>query len=247
MAKKILLALLSFFSICLPAQESKPAEGLEKTATFKHEAGLNLFSITNIGIPVETKFHVQPENVYDATIFNVPSGIYYKLHSGKNALRLSYDYLQRSYTESEYVDVSHWIFEAANPPSGYTYTYSGIKKEHELKIGYQRTLGTKRFTGFFAVDLIAGYNKFVGENTFNWHPMESYFSVPFYYEQYKAGIALGGGLKYKLTKRLSLSYEFSFAGIYSRSRDITNKNSDPKTDLSLKLNPVRMIAIGYSF
>lgn len=243
MRKNIPSILLLLFSAGLFAQENKPAENSD----FKHELGLNLFSVTNIGIPGVTKFHAQPDNVYDLTNFNVPSGIYYKLHFGKNALRLSYDYFQRSYTESEYVDLSNFIFENPVHPNAYTYTYKGIKKEHELKIGYQRTIGSKRFTGFFSADLIANYNTFAGTNEYNWHPEESYYSSPLYYEQYKTGIALGGGLKYLITKRLSLSFELSFAGIYTRSKDLAYKGSQLKTDLSVKMNPVRMIGVGYSF
>lgn len=246
MKKVITSVSVLFFSVHLLAQETKPADASGTTA-FKHEIGLNLFSITNIGIPGEAVFRAAPDNVYGLAHINVPSGIYYKLHSGKNALRLSYDYFQKSYTESEYVDVSNWIFEAPNPPTGYTYTYRGTKKEHEFKIGYQRSFGEKRLSAFFALDLVANYNKFQGTNEFNWHPEESHYLAPFYYEQYKAGIALGGGLKYKINKRLSLSYELSFAGIFARSKDIAYKNSSFKTDLSLKLNPVRMIGIAYSF
>jgi hypothetical protein len=244
MKKVITSVSVLFFSAHILAQETKPVDA---PATFKHEIGLNLFSITNIGIPGETVFHVVPDNIYGFTNVNLPSGIYYKLHSGKNALRLSYDYFQRSYTESEYVDLSKYIIDGPNSPIAYTYTYAGVKKEHEFKIGYQRTIGTKRFTGFFALDLVANYNKFQGTNQYLWHPEERYYTSPFYYEQYKAGIALGGGLKYKITKRLSISYELSLAGIYTRSKDIAYSGNQLKTEVSAKLNPVRMIGIGYSF
>lgn len=242
MRKNISSILLLLFSTGIFAQENKPAED----AGFKHELGLNLFSVMNVNIPGETKFHAQPDNVYDVPTLNVPSGIYYKLHFGKNALRLSYDYFQKSYTESEYIDLSMYI-SIGPAPSSYNYTYSGVKKEHELKIGYQRNIGKKRLTGFFAADLIANYNKFQGTNEYLWHPEETYYSAPFYYEQYKVGIALAGGLKYLITKRLSLSAELSFAGIYTRSKDIAYKGSQLKTELALKMNPLRMIGIGYSF
>ena len=244
MKKNILFIFLLFFSICSFAQDDKITDGPSKNN--KYELGLNLFSITNVGFQKADPSNESEIDIYDFTSYNVPSGLYVKLHSGKNALRLSYDYFQRRFAAHSFTDLSNIIYEIPVDNS-YDYHYNGIKKDHEFKVGYQRTMGKKRFTGFFSADLVFNYNKFYGTQTVTWHPSEVVGTVPFYHERYNAGIAIGGGLSYKITKRLNIIYEFSVAGIYTRKKESANKNRDWGNEQSLKLNPVRMLGVGYLF
>ncbi|MDQ3112082.1 MAG: hypothetical protein M3R17_19535, partial [Bacteroidota bacterium] len=144
--KKVLL-LFSFLPLFSFAQE---------VVSDKNEVGLNLFSVTNFGMHKD----MLDKRVYNGDM-NAFSGIYYRRHFGKYALRASFDYTQKAQLSS-----------SGSRFSPYYYNVSAITKNISMSLGYQHSFATKKFQPYFFTDLVFNYINFSGHSTsygdFSW-------------------------------------------------------------------------------
>jgi hypothetical protein len=239
--RKVISFILSFlFPLTFNAQ---PLE----TATDggpRHELGMNLFSITNVYPGKFPLSNITSSGSYYKTGYNVFPGIYYRFYSGKNALRISFDYSQKAYSDMERVTIDEYM--------SYDYSYAGIKINHDLKFGYQRSFGMKRVQPFIFSDLVFNYDKFTGVQNNYWlssgfSPIPVSSSSAFYIEQYLFGIAPGGGVRIKVSKNIVLTYELSAIFSYSRRHETVRDSKSWTSEIEWRFNPIKMFGFGITF
>lgn len=242
MRKNTLFVLSVLIPLAFIAQDIKPVEAIIDQP--KHEIGMNLFSLTNVYPGKCPHSNVTSSDPYYKTGYNIFPGVYYKYHSGKNVLRLSFDYTQKAYSDMESVKLDAY--------TSYDYSYAGIKTNHDLKIGYQRNFATKKVVPFIFSDLVVNYDKFTAVQNYYWYRFGFSFpstsvSLPLYIEQYLFGVAPGGGLIIKLSKNIVLTYEFSAIFSYSRQHEILMRSKYWTSEFDWRFNPVKMLGFGIAF
>jgi len=237
MKKSSLIILLFLFPLLYHAQDLAPLSDSPK-----HELGMNLFSVINIYPGKSQHSSITPGDPFYKTGNNIFPGIYYKYHSGKNALRLSLDYFQKAHSGMGSITF--------DPYTSFDYSYAGIMTNHDFKIGYQRSFGTRRVIPFIFSDLVFNYNKLTAaQNIYlytQYFPVSS-VSLPYYIEQYLFGISPGGGVKIRLSKNVVLTYEFSAIFSYSRSHEILRGSKYWATEFDWRVNPIKMLGFGVVF
>jgi hypothetical protein len=194
----------------------------------KNEFGFNFFSLTNIHKEYDPIDRYQ----YKAD-FNYFSGVYYKYHFGKNAVRSSFDFNQKA------------ILINIQPSKPYYYSESAKQEFVTLKAGYEREFGTKKLKTYLFSDLIFNYNHVQGIRSspgcFGWGE-----DSPFNEERFEYGIAGGGGLRYSVSKNIVLSYEFSAQQYCYVYQDILNSGKK-WVGFGHHLNPVSKLGLAFTF
>ena len=237
MKKLVLIFSIYLFSSSISAQETTTNKSTTET-TPKNEFGMNLFSIM-APAPFHGYSSVNVLNPYYLVNYNLFSGIYYKRYSGKNGLRLSFDYFQKSVMENESYDEN-------NLPI--TNSYNGIKFDGQIKIGYERVFGNKRLKGFVFSDLVFNYGKYFGTLLYNSNTwFGSLTKTNYFFENFQYGVAFGGGLKYQLNKRLIFTYEFSGSCALSFTQDLYAYDSYKRLNLFVNINPIRQLGFAFMF
>lgn len=235
----IILSCLSFSSF---SQEIQTPKANTETQP-KNEFGMNLFSVTNIDLGNDLYGGKGPINKigpYYSLQVAPPSGIYYKHHLGKNCLRISFDYFQNAVSETQYYTWTNTNYIG--------YTYSGVKKDAQIKLGYQRSFCSKRFQPFIFLDFIFNYGKYDGNEINN---VYGEFLIPYNHnfslESFQYGGAAGGGLKILICKQVSLTYEFSGTIVYNTFQDLKSQYSTRYASGGIRFNPVRQFGLAFSF
>jgi len=194
----------------------------------KNEFGLNLFSIDHL------TWNNYSKNKYAAD-FGYFSGIYYKLHFGKNVWRSSFDYSQKTI-----VNNNNWA-------EGY-YSSIGTKKSGETKVGYQRNFCSGKFSPYVFSDFSFTYSKYSGID--NGSGCFMYFqNRPFIIESFTYGIAGGVGAKYQIGKNIVISIESSAMVARSFNEDLLNHSPNyPKyKSIDNKINPLNRLGFALIF
>jgi hypothetical protein len=195
----------------------------------QNEFGINLFSVRNLEWSkmqfVPLKFSAEA---------NFATGIYYKRHLGKNAIRFSADYQQLSI-------IQQTTFDATQHSS------SGMRKTIDLNAGMERTFGSKRLQLFIFSDLVFNFSNYKG--------IESYSgcfvwcqNCPFHYQTFESGLDIGAGIKYELIKNISISLETSVQGFYSVNKNILYPNPYGKSQyFDYRINPISKLGVSLVF
>lgn len=193
----------------------------------KHEMGLNLFSISDLG----NRPHAQ-KGLVDFGFFN---GIYYKYHTGKNAWRASFNYYQN-------------VIDIHNADDIWFYNSLGTKKAGETKVGFEHNFCSGRFSPFIFSDLTFTYSKYKGEEEGS-GDIIVYQKRSFNIESFEYGITGGVGAKYQITKNIVVSLETSFNGFYSVSEDLLNpySYSHKNKGYGYRYNPINRLGLAVAF
>jgi hypothetical protein len=220
--KKIFFLLISIPAFSFAQQAETPVH--------KNELGLNLFSITDFqryrGVVDKPEVHAD---------FNYFSGIYYKRYYGKNVLRASFNYSQKSIQSGSGFEM----------PFYYYYSVAAVQKNLDISIGYERIFGTKKLQPYVFGDVVYNYMNYSGQQIYTgcFGPIEvDRFSE----EVAQYGISAGAGLRYNISPNIHLSYEFAAQGFVNVFQDVYN--AGPKyIDVGYKLNPVNKLGFAVSF
>ncbi len=223
---------LFFVLLVLPSFLSAQEISLPQQPVLRHEIGINLFSVTDLDIPMAVNYFRKPDHYVKSAYHAVP-GIFYKYHMGKNVLRASLDYDQQvTFIESGAEDLMYYR------------KVDAIHRTGGLRLGYERELGSKRFVPFVAGDVAFAYSNYQGKET--WRGcFGGGENVPFTEHTYEAGISAGGGVKYKATNRLSVTLETTaqvFVRHYSR-----DDSPYAYTNIGFRYNPVRTLGVSWNF
>jgi hypothetical protein len=166
----------------------------------KHEIGINLFSVTRLSSLPWRPWYENPD-------FNFVPGLYYKRHFGQNALRGSFDFSQ------------HRLRRGDSSPAIYGADYySTVRRNFTVSLGYERSFGTHKFQPYIFSDLYFMHEKETGER-FYWGEFGLNGLRPISMNTSEFGLAGGMGFRYKITPKLSLSYEFAVQGYYSKVKE----------------------------
>lgn len=217
----LFLALLPLFSFAQDVEiKVKPQPS--------HEVGVNLFSVTNL----DTYLDYVDRLVTDADVNYIP-GVYYKYHFGKNALRASFDYTQK-------------FIRSGDPDAGYGGHYvAGWKKDLSIGMGYERSFGNWKLQPYVFGDAVFNYHNMTGERL-EWGCFGPNGIFKFSEETLEYGMAVGTGMRYKITPRLNVSYEFAAQGFIAVFDDLYH--AGPKyVDRDYRINPVNKLGLSFSF
>lgn len=225
--KRLFVALFIFPATLFAQEISAPQEVIRR-----HEIGINLFSVTDLDIPMAVNYFRKPDH-YVESACHAASGIFYKYHMGKNVLRASLDYDQQvTFIESGAEDLMYYR------------KVDAIRRTGGLRLGYERELGSKRFVPFVAGDLAFAYSNYQGKETW-WGCFGGGENVPFTEHTLEAGISAGGGVKYKATNRLSITLETT-AQVFVRHHSRDN-SPYAYTDIGFRYNPMRTLGVSWMF
>lgn len=209
----------------------------------EHEIGVNLYSMSNFSsVPrgfSEDKISVK---------HNFLNGLLYKLHCGKNALRVGVGY---NYNNIRIENI------------GEMYYYKDFGQRHtaSFNIGYERKFLLKKIQPFIAADIV--YTHSCGQGVqeyyadFSRSPQAEYNM-----RNNEIGIASIIGIKYRYNDRFSVSAETSFYVAYGNSSrhydeyilDYYNNQPDYFTNyqiddrgLKRSINPIARLTFNYHF
>ena len=155
-----------------------------------------------------------PTNGHDYAFDFIPS-VFAKLNRDKFSVRLKYEYLSAIYSSStNMLDIYK--------------SQEGRLKEHRILFGFERNLLDKAISIYYLSDIGVSYSNFEGKYSQNrlpnYLPMLEYFNI----DQYTIFIQPGVGLKYKLSKSLSIKIEsalFIGKGFENPDKDYILPNS----------------------
>lgn len=225
--KKLSLYFL-LFSFVMSAQNKNPIEN-NNPKTLNYEFGLNLYSLTDLS----PKYFWGDGNEYtfDQNYF---SGIFVKRHFNKNCIRAGYDLYRKT------------INENINNSDRF-YQNNGNIMTSAFRLGYEREFSTKRIIPFLSADLVYMYSLTKGfvSGTSGW--MKAYYSGEYLIRKVEYAISMGSGLKWKLTKSLQLSYEFSYQVGYSRFKERQGFYQFERSGTVFRINPVRQLGLSILF
>jgi hypothetical protein len=200
-----------------------------ESITNKHELGLNIFSITDLG---RGNFHSSKTTVQAE--YNLATGLYYKYHSGKNAWRASFNYYQKAIAVNNYIDDFYYFISA------------GVKKSEQFTAGYQREFGNGKFAPFVFSDLLFRYGNYSGKESY-YGDITQCENCPFHREVFEYGIDAGFGFKYEAAKHITLSWETSVQGFYSVSEDLQYPQNGKFRQFDNRLNPLSQLGFAVTF
>jgi hypothetical protein len=237
MKKVILLVVACCFCQLILAQESEPKK--TQLPALKHEFGANLASYGNPW--GSTPYHLYLYNAMDKPYGHVLTGIYYRYHFGKNAMRLSYDYYQRMLYSYFYEGYGTHNFEAI----------AGKIFAHELRAGYERHFGKKRWQLIVLSDLVFnylkvrgahfGYDDYSTRRGFIWSDPPYHYYNSLNTEKFVVGVAPGIGFTCRLSKHITLRCEGSV-----ESSLVFQPGQNWKWE-KINVNPIKTFGIAYAF
>jgi hypothetical protein len=219
------------------------SQDVEKTTTTqpKNELGINLFSVTDWYNALDPKIRKWQASlpIKEVLQTNFFSGIYYKRHYGKNTLRTSLEYFQKTR-----IDFSSFTYAG----SDYHTSYAATTKTGEVKIGYERSFGNCKLRPYLFVDAVFGYSILKGKSNYYIDLGQTEIRDE-YFETYSGGTAIGGGLSYKVSKNIAFTYEFSIESRVSKSHALAYPREQRPTGIGSyhKINPVRQLGLSVLF
>jgi hypothetical protein len=224
--KQIITLLLSLiFALSVIGQENSNPDSVNIN-DLKNEIGINMASITQLT-------HYIAQNIYYGVSYKIFTGVMYKRHFGKNALRVGFDFYHYNFDYDSATNINNYA------KSTY-YKVEGLYNIGKVRVGYERALTLRREQPFFATDLSISYGK--GKNT-----STGYFYSPSFEEKdmniFEIGIEPAIGVKYQLIRRLSLTLEISASLYYVWTGGDVVKHSD----VMFALNPVRLFSCNFHF
>ncbi len=217
--KKVLFLLFFIPTTCF-AQE-------EETLLNKHELGISIFTAKRF------------ENAYSyphmmSTAIYLFPGLYYKNHFGKNAWRISLDYMHKTISNGVVLNQSQVRDQ-----------YFSKLNNLALTAGYERSFGSRKFHPYVFSDLVFNYENNTGKRmNISWFP--PFGAVDFSDEFFEFGISLGAGMRYQFTPLLSVTYEINAEGVVSTYQDVLNAG-DKQTGVRMHINPVNKFGLGITF
>jgi len=226
--------LLMFLSgICFAQKDTTVALQNPAKAKIIYEMGINLYGLTvRAG-----DYYTQYTNVLDNQIF---SGLYFKLFKGKNVLRAALDYSQRS------------AYYGKQPFSTNSGNSRGQLKSMEIKVGYQRMLGKRRFAPYVFSDLEYNYFWQPAPAQQDFYPMYSSYSYNYiYYRYYTLSgsffcVTPGFGLRWNIAKCVVLNFETGAQFFYSHERSSNNFEPNHFKSAGINAKPAK-VSIGFTF
>lgn len=196
------------------------------------EAGFNLYGLTLRPGNFYTNYKV----ITDQQVF---SGMYLKYHMGLNALRWEVNYSQR-------------YFRYQQGPYGAMGKNQVPARSFEIKMGFQRSFGTGRFSLYGFADL--EYNYF-------WTPYGPFYQPGYYYENialyapyyeyYRISgsffcLSPGAGLRWKIGNHIALSFETTAQLFYAREKPDNYSTNKTIESVGINAKPVRL-SVGFTF
>jgi hypothetical protein len=220
--KKTLLLLL-FLPLFSFAQQTENQPG-------KNELGLNLFSVTNF-----FSYKDMTDKRFYKVDVNAFSGIYYRRHFGRYALRASFDYSSKAFN----------AFSGPYWHDNYFYGVSAQTKNISASVGYQHAFATKKFQPYFFTDLVFNYWNYTGHSTYLSY-IGTVVNQKFSEERLEYGLSAGAGLRYSITPKIHLTYEFAAHGVVTVFQDVMYAG-EKFVDVEGNFNPVNKVGFAVSF
>ncbi|MFC2110839.1 hypothetical protein ACFLQ5_00145 [Bacteroidota bacterium] len=219
MKKTIIILML--LPIIVSGQTNKKSSQSRKN-NYKYECGINAFSLTKWR---KDRYVYRSKSSLNSNLF---PGVYLKRHFNKNAIRLSFDYrIIKLDDENEY------------------FTQSGKTKLGEVKIGYEREFMTKRLRPYINFDLSYYHSRSKGiYERFNGDACDAWTDMEFDNKLTEYSLCPGSGMKFFITKRIILSYEFNLQFGLSKDSNIFGYGRSYKF---FRFNPVRHLGISMFF
>lgn len=224
----LLVTILILFNLVTKSQDSNFK---------KHEIGLNLYSYNRI---YQKSYAPQYSTTFD---FGDPgvflNGLWYRYHFKKSALRVALTYQYKNYENSN----EDGIIEAGE------YLWGEIWNV-EVKIGYERSFGSKKIKPILGIDLLYRYG----------------FNDAYYYSCYDPlcspmpppilsinmlGIAPSVGVSYQFTRRFSMRIQSNiiYGGqqIEETSRLIVGQKTMNDVSNIFIVNPISEFSLNFNF
>lgn len=200
--------------------------GMNPSSKKNLEFGFNIYSLNNFRhsplISATDKDYLFDQNFFP--------GLFVKKHFNKNILRMSFDYNKRVINDR--VNTSH-----------HAYKNDGEIQQGELRLGYERELGSKKMVPFLCADLGYSYSEAKGfASVFS--DITRYNDQEYFVKTNRYFINAGIGLKYKMSNKLTLTYEGGFVYGTYHSKDYKNNPYNPQYTRRFNMfNPVRTLGL----
>ncbi len=226
---KTILFYLSIVPVLVFGQTAEITNVTPQSNLPKYELGFNMFSLTDLH---KADPYYSNKN-YDYAV-NAFSGIYVKRHFNKNVLRFSYDYNHKVINEKH--EAYPWYSKA-----------SGDLKANEFRLGYEREFTSKKLVPFVSADLCYNYSKAKGISS-AYGDFVSYQDQEHLIERNEYSVCLGSGLKFNVTKNITLIYEANVQSGYYHSQNLKNNPYRSYDEGRLfRFNPVRQLGVSIKF
>lgn len=196
----------------------------EASKAYSREIGFNAYSLTVRGGDFYSGYKHLIDN-YAA------SGLYFKRYWGQNGLRFAADYLQKISNQKDF-------FEERDKAISF--------RSLQLKVGYQRLLGGKRWSPYFFADLAFTQSNqllrsiYDGGIYYNNNLMYPSYSNYFTRKTAMLSASPGLGLRIRLKQQLRLNLEAGAQFFYMRER------SSHYTSVGINANPFSC-SLGFTF
>ncbi len=220
--KQIIYFLFFLPLISFAQQTEKPV--------IKHELGVNLFSIKQF--EKLRSYDDLPVSIANVNIF---PGLYYKRHSGKNALRASFEYTHKN--------IRNGTALIMDPYS--TQYYFSTRNNVAIAAGYERAFGSGKLQPYIFSDFIFNYENLTGSRV-NFGCFGPYGIYDFSEEVFEYGMSAGAGLRYSINPVLRLTLEVNAEGFVSVYQDVLNAGEKYR-DLGIHINPVNKFGLAVCF
>lgn len=230
-SKHLYLIILVMCSLsALSQKDSSSSTPSNSNNPIRFELGTFVYGLTLRPGEFTTRYNM----VWDNQAF---SGIYYKRYHGKNAFRTSAEFSRRT------------VYFGSNnfPRNAY---YRGELASLELKLGYQRMLGDKKFAPYLFADAEYSYFRPILQPVYYPYYTSSMIVPDYYYQQhYTLGgsffsISPGFGVRWSVFQHLFINAEASAQLFISRER--ANYYYESFSSIGINAKPLKL-SIGYSF